>query len=144
MSSLNRAMDISVSAINAERKHMEIISSNIANVNTTRSIDGGPYRRRVPIYEEESVSFDKELSRAEARLSGGGVKISDVIEDQSPFQRVYQPSHPDADAQGFVSLPNVDLAKEMVDMVYTSKLYEANVTAYNATKKMMQDTLQIQ
>ena len=144
MSSLNRAMDISVSAINAERKHMEIISSNIANVNTTRSIDGGPYRRRVPIYEEEAVSFDKELSRAEARLSGGGVKISDVIEDQSPFQRVYKPSHPDADAQGFVNLPNVDLSKEMVDMVYTSKLYEANITAYNATKKMMQDTLQIQ
>ena len=144
MGSLNRAMDISVTAINAERKHMELISSNIANVNTTRSIDGGPYRRRIPIYEEEPVSFEKVLNRAEAKLSGGGVKISDVVEDQSPFQRVYNPSHPDADKYGFVNLPNVDLSKEMVDMVYTSKLYEANITAYNATKKMMQDTLQIQ
>lgn len=144
MGSLNRAMDISVTAINAERKHMELISSNIANVNTTRSISGGPYRRRIPIYEEEPVSFEKALNRAEAKLSGGGVKISDVVEDQSPLQRVYNPSHPDADKYGFVNLPNVDLSKEMVDMVYTSKLYEANITAYNATKKMMQDTLQIQ
>lgn len=144
MGSLNRAMDISVSAINAERKHMELISSNIANVNTTRSITGGPYRRRIPVYEEQDVSFQKTLEKAQSKLSGGGVKIADVVEDTSPFNKVYNPQHPDADAQGFVNLPNVDLNKEMVDLVYTSKLYESNITAYNATKKMMQDTLQIQ
>lgn len=145
MSSLNQALDISVSAINAERLHMELISSNIANANTTRTMTGEPYRRRVAIMSEKPLhSFAEELAFARLRLEGGGVEVSEVVEDQAPFQRVFNPGHPDADAQGYVNMPNVDLAREMVDMIYASKLYEANITAFNATKKMMQDTLQIQ
>jgi flagellar basal-body rod protein FlgC len=144
---LNRAMDISLSGIEAQRLTMELISSNLANINSTRTVYGGPYRRRIPVLSEKSLSFAEELSAAEHRLlgaGGGGVEIADVVEDMSPFQKVYNPGHPDADAQGFVSLPNVNLSTEMVDLVYTSKLYEANITAFNATKKMMQDTLQLQ
>jgi flagellar basal-body rod protein FlgC len=132
---LNRALDISVSAIDAQRVAQELIASNIANINTTRTVYGGPYRRRVPVFAEQ-------LARAEQKL--GGVEVVDVVEDTTPFQKVYNPGHPDADREGFVSLPNVNLSTEMVDQVYTSRLYEANITAFNATKKMMQDTLQLQ
>jgi len=144
---LDRSLEISVSGIEAQRMTMELIASNLANINTTDTIDGGPYRRRVAILSEEPLpSFATELAAAENRLErrGGGVRISDVVEDSTPFPKVYKPSHPDADAQGFVSLPNVNYAAEMTDMVLTQRLFEANVTAFNATKKMMQDTLQLQ
>jgi len=141
---LNYAMDISISAINAERLHMELISSNIANINTTRTLAGGPYRRKVAAFGERPLSFAEELAYAELRQKSGGVEVSEVIEDRSPFQKVYNPGHPDADQDGFVNMPNVNLSNEMVDLVYSQKLYEANITAFNATKKMMQDTLQIQ
>ena len=141
---LNDALDISVSGVRSERQHMELISSNIANINTTRSLNGGAYRRKIAVLSEKPLSFQEELSMAERKASGGGVEVSDIVEDRSSYNKVYNPSHPDADAQGFVNMPNVDLSKEMVDMVSASKLYEANITAYNVTKKMMQDTLQIQ
>lgn len=140
---LNRAMDISVSGIEAQRITMELIASNLANINTTRTVYGGPYRKRIPVMSEKSLSFAEELTRAEHKLYGGGVEVADVVEDSAPFPKVYKPGHPDADAQGFVSLPNVNLSEEMVDLVYVSRLYEANITAFNATKKMMQDTLQL-
>ena len=143
---LNQALDISVSAIESQRRTMELISSNLANINTTRTIFGEPYRRKIAVYGEKPISFQEQLAKAESRIAGagGGVEIVDVYEDQTPFQKVYNPSHPDADAQGYVLMPNVNMATEMVDMVYTSKLYEANITAFNATKKMMQDTLTLQ
>ena len=140
---LNRAMDISVSGIEAQRITMELIASNIANINTTRTVYGGPYRRRIALLSDKPISFADELTRAEKKLYAGGVEVVDVGEDRSPFQKVYKPGHPDADPQGFVSLPNVNLSEEMIDQVYVSKLYEANITAFNASKKMMQDTLQI-
>ena len=140
---LDQALEISVSAIEAQRRTMELISSNLANINTTRTIFGGPYRRRIAVLKEKPLSFAEELALAELKLKGGGVEVAEVVEDQTPFQKVYNPGHPDADAQGFVSMPNVNLSTEMVDMIYTSKLYEANITAFNATKKMMQDTLQL-
>ena len=140
---LNRAMNISVSGIEAQRITMELIASNLANINTTRTIYGGPYRKRIPVMSEKSLSFAEELTKAEHKLYGGGVEVADVVEDSAPFPKVYKPGHPDADAQGFVSLPNVNLSEEMVDLVYVSRLYEANITAFNATKKMMQDTLQL-
>ena len=142
---LNSALNISVSGVIAERDHMELISSNIANINTTRTLAGGAYKKKIAVYSEKPLSFEEELMRAEQKKAkGGGVQIADVVDDRSPFHKVYNPSHPDADAQGFVNMPNVDLSTEMVDMVYSSKLYEANITAYNATKKMMTDTLAIQ
>jgi flagellar basal-body rod protein FlgC len=132
---LDRALDISISAIAAQRVAQELIASNIANINTTRTVYGGPYRRRIPVFAEQ-------LARAQQKL--GGVEVADVVEDTAPFQKVYNPGHPDADGQGFVSLPNVNLSKEMVDQLWISRWGEANITAYNATKKMMQDTLQLQ
>lgn len=141
---LSRAMDISLSGLDAQRITMELIASNIANINTTRTVYGGPYRRRVPVMGEKPITFAEQLSRAERKLQGGGVEVQAVVEDSAPFQKVYKPGHPDADEDGFVSLPNVDLSKEMVDLMYSSRLYEANITAYNASKKMIQDTLQLQ
>jgi flagellar basal-body rod protein FlgC len=141
---LNRAMDISISGIEAQRLTLELIASNLANISTTRTIYGEPYRRRIAVLSEKPISFAQELSKAERKLGGGGVEVLDVVQDTAPFQKVYKPGHPDADAQGFVSLPNVNLSTEMVDLMYTSRLYEANITAFNASKKMMQDTLQLQ
>jgi flagellar basal-body rod protein FlgC len=140
---LMQAFDISVSGLNAQRDQMEMIASNLANINTTRTIYGEPYRRKIPIFAEQPVAFSTALARAQARLAGGGVRLVGVAEDMTPFQKVYNPGHPDADADGFVSLPNVSMSKELIDLTYTSRLYEANVTVFNATKKMAQDTLLI-
>lgn len=144
--SLDNAMNISVSAIEAERKRMEVISSNIANINTTRSMDGGPYRRKIAVLGERPLSFYEELALADEKLikREGGVGVMEIVEDKTPFQKVYNPSHPDADKDGMVRMPNINLSKEMVDMIESSKMYETNITAYNIAKKMAQDTLQIQ
>ncbi len=142
---LNQAMNISISGIEAQRLTMELIASNLANISTTRTVYGEPYRRRIAVLSEKPISFGEELLKAEYKLAGGGgVEVLDVVADTSPFQKVYKPGHPDADSQGFVSLPNVNLSTEMVDLMYTSRLYEANITAFNASKKMMQDTLTLQ
>jgi len=143
---LRNALDISASGIEAQRRTMELIASNIANINTTRTIFGGPYQRRVAVLTEKPISFSEELSRAEMRIfgTGGGVEVSDIVEDKSPFQKVYNPGHPDADGQGFVTMPNVNLSTEMVEMMEVSKLYEANIVAFNATRKMGSDLMQLQ
>jgi len=143
---LYSALEISVSGLTAERVAMELIASNLANINTTRTIYGGPYRRRVPVFTEKNLSFADELSAAEGKSygRGGGVEVMDVAEDSTPFPKVYKPDHPDADAQGFLSLPNVSMSTEMADMVYVTRVYQANITAFNSTKKMISDTLQIQ
>ena len=143
---LDQALEISVSGIEAQRRTMELISSNIANINTTRTVYGGPYRRKIPVLMEKQLTFADQLSQAENKVNNmsGGVEVSDVVDDQTPFQKVYKPGHPDADAQGFVTMPNVNLSDEMVDMTYVSRLYEANINAFNATKKMVTDTLTIQ
>jgi len=140
---LDQAMDISVSGINATKTHMEIISSNLANINTTRTAQGGPYRRKIPVYSEKPLEFSEALNNAEKKISGG-VEIREIMEDQTPLQKVYNPGHPDADSDGFVSQPNISMSKEMVDMVYVSQLYGANITVYNATKRMQQETLSLQ
>jgi flagellar basal-body rod protein FlgC len=139
----DRALRISESGITAERIAMELIASNIANINTTRAIDGTPYRRLVPVFAQQQLSFSEELAKAQKKVMGGGVIIADVKEDQTPFPKVYNPSHPDADKDGFVSLPNVNLSDEMVKQIQVSRMYEANITAFNATKKMLQDTMQL-
>jgi flagellar basal-body rod protein FlgC len=140
---LNQASDISVDGINANRIFMEVISSNLANINTTRTVAGGPYRRKMPVFSEKQLTFTEELTRAQRKISGG-VDVSQIAEDKTPFQKVYNPGHPDADENGFVSLPNVSMSKEMADMVLASKMYEANITAFNATKSMNQQALSIQ
>lgn len=144
---LNRAFDISVDGITAAKIKEEIIASNLANIDTTRSITGGPYRRKMVVLGEKELSFSDILEREKQKIYGrrfsGGVEVVDIIDDPSPFQQVYKPGHPDADENGYVMLPNVSMAEEMVDLVYTSRVYQANITAFNATKKMAQDTLQL-
>ncbi|MFA5875413.1 MAG: flagellar basal body rod protein FlgC [Candidatus Margulisiibacteriota bacterium] len=143
---LNQAFDISVSGIEAARLKQEIIASNLANIDTTRTSDGGPYRRKTVILGEEPLNFNSILEQETKKLYGkkpGGVKVVDLVDDLTPFMRVYNPGHPDADADGYVDLPNVSMSEEMIDMVFTSKMYQANITAFNATKKMAQDTLQL-
>lgn len=143
---LNNARDIAVSGILAERTHMELIASNIANVNTTKTADGGVYGRKIAVYSEKPLSFEKQLEKAQSKLnsSGGGVDVRVVDDDVSKFQKVYNPGHPDADSDGYVTLPNVSLSKEMADLIYSSQLYNANITVFGSIKKMSQDTLQIQ
>lgn len=145
---LRNAFDISVSAIHAQRLQMEVTASNIANINTTRTSDGKPYVKKTVVYSEMPMaSFSSELERAQSRLErpvSGGVIARAVDDNTAPMPKVFNPGHPDADENGYVNLPNVSLPTEMADMVYSSKLYEANIAVLNATKKMSNDTLQIQ
>jgi len=127
---------------------MDIIAQNIANVNTTRTEDGTPYRRKTVVFQErERVPFSRYLSSAsrERFLNGGagGVKVTAIVEDPSPFREVYDPGHPDADENGIVRMPNVDIITEMVNMISATRAYEANVTALNASKSMASKALEI-
>ena len=140
---LSRAMEISLSGVEAQRLTMELIASNLANINTTRTVYGGPYRARMAVLAEKPLSFQEELAIAEGKIYAGGVEVIDVVEDQSAFPKVYKPGHPDADAEGFLSLPNVKLSKEMVNQVTVARIYDANITAYNASKEKIQTTMQI-
>lgn len=141
------SFNISASALSAQRLRMDIISQNIANVNTTRTEDGMPYRRKMVLFQEKQadIPFSQYLSE-ESRskyLVGGGVRVSAIVEDQSPFKQVYDPSHPDADENGIVSMPNVEIVTEMVNMISATRAYEANVTALNSSKSMALKALEI-
>ncbi len=135
-------MRISASGLTAQRLRMDTIASNIANVNTTRTEEGGPYRRKVAVFRENlETEINKQTGNIE-RVSRG-VKAVGVVEDDSPLQSVYDPGHPDADENGYVMMPNVNILNEMVDMIAATRAYEANVTAINATKSMMLKALEI-
>lgn len=130
------AMNISATGMTAQRTRLDVISQNIANVNTTRDSDGNVYKRKSVIFQEKTyVSFDDALINATGNL-GKGVKISEIFEDPSEGRMVYDPSHPDADEKGYVTYPNVNTVTEMTDMIDASRSYEANVTAFNASKNM--------
>ena len=138
------AMDIRASGMTAQRLRTDIISQNIANVNTTRDENGQPYKRRTVVFEEKpSNSFNDYLSVASSSI-GNGVKVSAIVEDNTtPMTMVYDPSHPDADEEGYVYYPNVNTVTEMTNMIDASRAYEANITAFNATKAMTTQALQI-
>lgn len=130
------AMNISATGMTAQRTRLDVISQNIANVNTTRDSDGNVYKRKSVIFQEKTyVSFDDALINATGNL-GKGVKISEIFEDPSEGRMVYDPSNPDADEKGYVTYPNVNTVTEMTDMIDASRSYEANVTAFNASKNM--------
>ncbi|MDR3119905.1 MAG: flagellar basal body rod protein FlgC [Clostridiales bacterium] len=140
------ALDISASGLTAQRLRMDTISQNIANVNTTRTADGTPYRRKVTLFEERTgpAMFDGYLRSAfKGDNLGTGVRVARILEDQAPFRKVYDPGHPDADADGYVSQPNVDVVTEMVNMISASRSYEANVTSINTTKSICTKALEI-
>lgn len=138
------AMDISASGMTAQRLRTDIISQNIANVNTTRDQNGEPYKRRTVVFEEKpSNSFNDYLSVASGSI-GNGVKVSQIVEDEeTPMTMVYDPSHPDANEEGYVMYPNVNTVTEMTNLIDASRAYEANVTAFNATKSMTMQALEI-
>lgn len=138
------SINISSSALTAEKTRMDIISKNIANANTTRATGGLPYRRQMAVYEEnKNDQFSSYLDRSTNKFNGNGVVISEVIEDETPFKLKYEPGHPDADENGYVMLPNVDVVSEMVNMIDAQRAYEANVTAMNTTKSMLMKALEI-
>lgn len=139
------AFNVSATGLTAERTRMDIISKNIANANVTRTANGGPYRRQLVAFEEKT-SFEDVLSNLnnnDAKSLGSGVKISKIVEDQSPFNSFYEPGHPDADENGYVLKPNVNTVKEMVDLITASRGYEANITAMNTSKNMCLKALDI-
>ncbi|UUZ95731.1 flagellar basal body rod protein FlgC [Paenibacillus sp. P25] len=144
---LTNGFDISSSALTAQRFRMDVISSNIANADSTRArmVNGKwiPYQRKLVTIEPNKPSFADKLQDAMNGGAGDGVRVTKVIDDQSPFKQVYNPSHPDADENGFVLMPNVDVLKEMVDMISATRSYEANVTALNASKGMISKALDI-
>lgn len=145
---LTNGFDISSSALTAQRLRMDVISSNIANADTTRTrmVNGKwvPYQRKMVVMEPKpSASFAEVLQNKMGDKAGEGVKVTQITEDQAPPKQVYNPTHPDADENGFVLMPNVDVLKEMVDMISASRAYEANVTALNASKAFVTKALEI-
>jgi len=134
-------MDVSASGMTAQRVRLDVISNNIANVNTTRTNEGGPYQRERVIFQE---SKDKKHFKDYLRDSKpAGVKVVSIQKDTTPFKILYNPTHPDADLAGYVRLPNVNIVTEMVDMISATRSYEANVTAINAAKSMISKALEI-
>lgn len=134
-------MRISASGLSAERLRQDTISSNIANVDTTRGKDGQAYRRKVAVFQE---NLDTELEK-NGNLGDGlkGVKAVGIVDDTSPLKRVYDPSNPDADKDGYVSKPNVNILNEMADMIASSRSYEANIDAINSEKRMFSKAIDL-
>lgn len=142
--SIFSSINISTTALTAEKTRIDIIAKNMANANTTRTTGGTPYRRQMVVFEEAKPnSFSKYLDKHLSNINGQGVKISRIVEDESPFKLVYEPGHPDADENGYVRLPNVDIMKEMVDLISAQRAYDANITAISTSKSMLMKALEI-
>ncbi|KAB3535888.1 flagellar basal body rod protein FlgC [Alkaliphilus pronyensis] len=140
------SINISATGLTAERLRMDTISKNIANANTTRTANGSPYRRQVVVFKtkEANIPFSQYLNKTignDAKFNG--VEVVGVKDHQSPYKKIYDPGHPDADQEGYVSMPNVDIITEMANMISASRGYEANVTALNTSKSMAMKALQI-
>ncbi len=164
--SLFDVINTSSTGMVANRFWLDTIAGNIANANSTQSVDGGPYRRRIPVFQEVMKDAMQEIMEEEweptkmgdkittavmddvmdsdaAKPKGLGVGLNGVVEDPTPLKVVYMPGHPDADADGNVTMPNVDIVKEMVDMIAASRAYDANVQITNAAKSMINKALEI-
>ena len=134
------ALDVNASGMAAQRKRVEVSSANLANSQTTRTEDGGPYRRKDVVFQ--TTSFEDSLGMAmEDGVSG--VEVAGVVDDPRPFDRRFEPGHPDADVQGYVSYPNVNPMQEMANLVEASRSYEANIAAISIVKAMINRTLEI-
>jgi flagellar basal-body rod protein FlgC len=139
------ALEISASGLTAQRQRIEVISSNLANANTTRTSEGGPYRRRDLVFESGPVqsSFSNALNAELQDQAGAGVEVIGIYEDSSPFIRRYDPGHPDADKEGYVLMPNVNPIEEMVNLVSATRSFEANTQAISAIKEIAQKSVEI-
>ena len=135
-----KSLETSASGLYAQRKRMDIIASNLANIETTRTEKGGPYRRKMVVMrtKEMDQDFDKMYN---SRVKG--VQIEDIVEDKAPFKKVYNPSHPDADSDGYLYKPNVDLIVETTNMLMARRAFEANIAAIKATRQMVIKALEI-
>ncbi len=143
-------LEISASGLTAERLRMDVAAENLANAQTTRGADGQPYRRKEVVLQQAAGSFGDALTAAMGPTAGTGpdsgargVQVAGIVEDQTPNRRVYDPGHPDANADGYVELPNVNPVTEMVGMMTATRAYEANVTAMQAAKQMFTKTLDL-
>lgn len=146
--SIFNSFNINASGMTAQRYRMDTISENVANANTTRTQDGTPYRRKVVTFEERGAkagrSFSSFLGSASSRFDGQGVRVSKVVEDNwTQMNMVYDPSHPDADENGYVTYPNVNIVTEMTNLIDASRSYEANSTAFNASKTIAMKGLEM-
>ena len=126
---------VSASALDAQRQRMNVIASNMANVHSTKTDEGGPYRRKDVIFSASDMQSDSDTLI--------GVKVVDVVADSTPFRTVYDPGHPDADKDGYVAMPNIDIIEEMVNMMMSFRAYEASVATFNITKSMIMKTLEL-
>jgi flagellar basal-body rod protein FlgC len=138
------AMEVTASGLSAERVRMNSLASNLANARTTRTPGGGPYKRLDPVFQ--AVPIESRLPEVQAQRTKGGVYMVEVPfirQDPSAPQLIYDPSHPDADARGFVALPNVNVVEEMVNLITASRSYEAGVTVMQTLKSMAQSALSI-
>jgi flagellar basal-body rod protein FlgC len=141
MSSIFSAFRITASALTAQRLRMDVIANNVANAETTRTAEGGPYRRQQVVFAAgQAVPQPASVSAAP---TGQGVRVAAILADDTPGNRVYDPSHPDADKDGFVTYPNVNIVTEMTDMLSATRSYEANVTVFNTLKSMALKALDI-
>lgn len=134
------ALDVNASGLTAQRKRVEVSSSNLANSQTTRTNEGGPYRRKDVVFQ--TTSFKESLGTA---IDSGveGVEVSELVDDPRPFDRRYEPGHPDADKEGYVAYPNVNVMEEMANLVEASRSYEANIAAIGIVKAMINRTLDL-
>lgn len=139
------SMNISASALTAQRMRMEIAAENISNMDTTRTEQGGPYRRKMVVLEAKDAGDFRSVMKKVARggVAKGGVRVAEIVEDETELKMVYDPAHPDADENGYVQMPNVELLKETVDSMAASRAYDANVTAFNTLKTMAAKGLEI-
>jgi flagellar basal-body rod protein FlgC len=135
------SMEISASGLSAQRLRMDLISNNIANANTTRTAEGGPYKRLQTVFMAKTDGLSDDLSISVGKPMG--VETPQVVADAEPAKLVYDPGHPDANAQGYVAMPNVNMVQEMADMISATRAYEANVTAMNSAKSMAMKALEI-
>lgn len=139
------SMDTAATGLTAQRLRLDIISQNIANANTTRTAEGGPYKRKSVIFEQIDNTQGSFASVLNKKIQSGnnGVRVARIIEDESEGAMSYDPTHPDADENGYVHYPNVNTVDEMVNMISASRSYEANVTSFNTMKAMFNKALEI-
>lgn len=131
-------LSVTASGLTAQRVRLQTVASNMANARTTRTEEGGPYKRRMPVFQSEAPDFGNALDQAIAR-----VEVTEIAESDDPPVRVFDPGHPDADQDGYVSYPNVNVLEEMVDMMLTARTYEANTKVVEVTRGMANNALEI-
>ncbi len=136
------SLNISASALQAQRTRLDTISSNMANAETTRTPEGGPYKRKMVVFESQQMSFAEHLS-SRSNKAINGVRVSRIAVDQREPKLVYDPQHPDADDRGYVAMPDIDILKETTDMMMATRAYEANITTIKSAKRMALKALEI-